>query len=54
MTASFDPHAVKAMGFDAFGTVVDWRGSIIAEGNTYWTPVKGVKEVDNQISVIAD
>jgi 2-haloacid dehalogenase len=25
-------HAVKALVFDVFGTVVDWRGSIIAEG----------------------
>jgi len=23
---------VKALVFDVFGTVVDWRGSIIAEG----------------------
>ena len=42
MTTNFDPLAVKAMVFDTFGTVVDWRGSIIAEGNAYWTPVKGV------------
>jgi 2-haloacid dehalogenase len=25
-------HAVKALVFDVFGTVVDWRGSLIAEG----------------------
>jgi 2-haloacid dehalogenase len=25
-------HAVKALVFDVFGTVVDWRGSIISEG----------------------
>ena len=25
---------LKALVFDVFGTVVDWRGSIIAEGNT--------------------
>jgi 2-haloacid dehalogenase len=42
MTSAFDPLAVKAMVFDTFGTVVDWRGSIIAEGNAYWTPVKKV------------
>jgi 2-haloacid dehalogenase len=30
------------MVFDTFGTVVDWRGSIIAEGETYWKPVKGI------------
>ena len=42
MTSTFNPLSVKAMVFDTFGTVVDWRGSIIAEGNAYWTPVKGV------------
>jgi len=34
--------AVKAMVFDTFGTVVDWRGSIIAEGQRYWKPEKGM------------
>lgn len=42
MTSGFDPLAVKAMVFDTFGTVVDWRGSIVAEGESYWGPVKGV------------
>lgn len=42
MTGSFNPHAVKAMIFDTFGTVVDWRGSIIAEGESYWRPSKGM------------
>lgn len=32
---------VKALTFDVFGTVVDWRGSIIREGEWYWKP-KGV------------
>lgn len=32
---------VKAMVFDTFGTVVDWRGSIIAEG-TAWGKAKGI------------
>ena len=27
-----EPSAVHALVFDVFGTVVDWRGSIIAEG----------------------
>jgi len=27
--------APKALVFDTFGTVVDWRGSIIAEGNAW-------------------
>jgi 2-haloacid dehalogenase len=42
MASNFDPRAVKAMVFDTFGTVVDWRGSIIAEGESYWKPVKGI------------
>jgi hypothetical protein len=29
------PSGVKALVFDVFGTVVDWRGSIIREG-TQW------------------
>ena len=31
----------RALIFDTFGTVVDWRGSIIAEGNA-WGKAKGV------------
>jgi 2-haloacid dehalogenase len=27
----FDPSSIKALTFDVFGTVVDWRGSIIRE-----------------------
>jgi 2-haloacid dehalogenase len=42
MSSSFDPRAVKAMVFDTFGTVVDWRGSIVAEGESYWKPQKGM------------
>jgi 2-haloacid dehalogenase len=42
MTSDFDPLAVKAMVFDTFGTVVDWRGSIIAEGEAYWKPQRGL------------
>jgi 2-haloacid dehalogenase len=33
--------SVKALVFDTFGTVVDWRGSIIEEG-TAWGKTKGV------------
>jgi 2-haloacid dehalogenase len=33
--------SVKALVFDVFGTVVDWRGSIIEEGNA-WGKSKGV------------
>ena len=33
--------SVKALVFDTFGTVVDWRGSIIAEG-TAWGKTKGI------------
>jgi 2-haloacid dehalogenase len=32
---------VKALLFDTFGTVVDWRGSIINEGNA-WGKAKGI------------
>ena len=32
---------VKALTFDVFGTVVDWRGSIISEGEDVWA-AKGV------------
>jgi 2-haloacid dehalogenase len=32
---------VKALVFDTFGTVVDWRGSMIAEGMT-WGKAKGL------------
>ena len=28
----FDPGSIRALVFDVFGTVVDWRGSIIREG----------------------
>src|SRR5271165_1064643 len=33
--------SVKALVFDTFGTVVDWRGSIIEEGNA-WGKTKGI------------
>jgi len=39
-----DAHAVlmvKALVFDTFGTVVDWRGSIIEEGKA-WENTKGI------------
>ena len=32
---------VKALVFDTFGTVVDWRGSIIEEGKA-WGKTKGI------------
>jgi 2-haloacid dehalogenase len=32
MSSSFDPRALRALAFDVFGTVVDWRSSIIREG----------------------
>jgi 2-haloacid dehalogenase len=38
------PVVPKALVFDTFGTVVDWRGSIIEEGKT-WSKTKGV-EID--------
>lgn len=33
---------VKALAFDVFGTVVDWRGSIIREG-AHWGQAKGLQ-----------
>jgi 2-haloacid dehalogenase len=33
--------SVKALGFDVFGTVVDWRGSIAEEGKV-WGKAKGI------------
>jgi 2-haloacid dehalogenase len=39
MNASLE--SVKACVFDTFGTVVDWRGSVIAEG-TAWGKAKGL------------
>jgi len=36
-----DISAVKALVFDVFGTVVDWRGSIIEEGSA-WGQAKGI------------
>src|SRR5579859_673921 len=29
---------IRALAFDVFGTVVDWRGSIIREGAARWAP----------------
>jgi 2-haloacid dehalogenase len=31
---AFDPGAIRALVFDVFGTVVDWRSSIVREGQT--------------------
>jgi 2-haloacid dehalogenase len=36
-----DSPPVKALVFDTFGTVVNWRGSIIEEGQT-WEKTKGI------------
>lgn len=33
---------VRALAFDVFGTVVDWRGSLIREGEVRWEP-RGVR-----------
>ena len=37
-----DPAAIRALTFDVFGTVVDWRGSIIREGAA-WARDYGVE-----------
>jgi len=39
--ARMDPSSVKALCFDVFGTVVDWRSSIIREGEAFGTPRGG-------------
>jgi 2-haloacid dehalogenase len=40
--AGSSPSKVKALVFDVFGTVVDWRGSIIREG-AQWGQAKGLQ-----------
>jgi 2-haloalkanoic acid dehalogenase type II len=42
MSIPSNPIGVKALAFDVFGTVVDWRGSIIREG-TRWGRTKGLR-----------
>ena len=42
MSADSNLSAVKALVFDVFGTVVDWRGSIIREG-MQWGQAKGLQ-----------
>jgi 2-haloacid dehalogenase len=42
MATPSDFSGVKALAFDIFGTVVDWRGSIIREGNQ-WGQSKGLQ-----------
>src|SRR5260370_7753538 len=37
-----DVSAVKALVFDVFGTVVDWRSSLIADFTT-WSEKRGIK-----------
>jgi 2-haloacid dehalogenase len=41
---------VRALTFDVFGTVVDWRGSIIREGARYWNK----RGVDIDWAALAD
>jgi 2-haloacid dehalogenase len=36
--ARMDPASVKSLTFDVFGTVVDWRSSIIREGEAFAKP----------------
>ena len=42
LAAPAETPKVKALLFDVFGTVVDWRGSIVAEG-AEWGKAKGLK-----------
>ena len=41
MAAAGSANGVKALVFDVFGTLMDWRGSIIAEG-AVWGKAKGI------------
>jgi 2-haloacid dehalogenase len=41
MRAMPDLHLVKAMVFDVFGTVVDWRTSLI-DDFTHWSETHGI------------
>jgi len=40
--SDFDPGSIRALVFDVFGTVVDWRGSIIREGEAL-SAAKGLR-----------
>ena len=40
--SDFDPASIRALVFDVFGTVVDWRGSIIREGEAM-SAAKGLR-----------
>jgi 2-haloacid dehalogenase len=42
MSADPNSYGVKALVFDVFGTVVDWRGSIVREG-VRWGQAKGLQ-----------
>lgn len=39
---TFAPSALKALTFDVFGTVVDWRSAIVREGKR-WSKTKGIQ-----------
>ena len=43
--SEFDPGAIRALVFDVFGTVVDWRASIVREGEALGA-AKGWRQVD--------
>ena len=38
---NFDVTRIRALVFDVFGTVVDWRGTILREGAA-WSAARGV------------
>ena len=42
MTHDFDARSIRALAFDVFGTVVDWRASIVREGQM-WSAAKGLQ-----------
>ena len=43
---SFDARSIKALVFDVFGTVVDWRSSIVREGEALAATHPGLRGVD--------
>ena len=43
--SEFDPGSIRALVFDVFGTVVDWRGTIIGEGEALSAAMPSAKAI---------
>jgi 2-haloacid dehalogenase len=50
MNSHFDPRGLRALAFDVFGTVVDWRSSIVREGQM----LSAAKDLQVDWSAFAD